>query len=290
MRGNDRHGNDRPGNDRGRTEHRRMVVQERDRHLLRELSVMRVIDREQAKVVAGFNSTTRANARLLALTRAGLLHRFFQGTVAGGAKALYTLSEKGARLVGVTASGPRRREDEAVVADFFIQHQLGINEVYCALKYGKKYGTRTPEGVTFNRWMAFPKRPAPGLRVIPDGYVELGTTSGIVAAFLEFDLGHERLRVWRDKVRNYLDMAFTGNFEREFRQSRFRVLVVTDSLRRLDAIREVVLSATDKIFWFATLEAIRRDGIFAPIWRRPMGEAPQPLIPDTPQETPREIP
>jgi hypothetical protein len=259
-----------------------MVIQERDRHLLRELSLMRVIDREQAKVVAGFGSTTRANARLLALTRAGLLHRFFQGTMAGGAKALYTLSEKGARFVGVSASGPRRREDQTVVADFFIQHQLGINEVYCTLKYPKK----TPDGIVFKRWMGFPKRPAPGLRVIPDGYVELETASGIVAAFLEVDLGHERLRVWRDKVRNYLDLAVTGNFEREFKQSRFRVLVVADSERRLDAIREVVLAVTDKIFWFATYESIRRDGAFAPIWTRPKGEARHSLIPGTPREIP----
>jgi hypothetical protein len=259
-----------------------MVIQERERHLLRELSLMRVIDRKQAKVVAGFGSTTRANARLLALTRAGLLHRFFQGTVAGGAKALYTLSEKGARFVGVPASGPRRREDEAVVADFFIQHQLGINEVYCGLKYPNP----APEGIAFKRWMGFPKRPAAGQRVIPDGYVELETPSGIVAAFLEVDLGHERLRVWQDKVRNYLDLAVTGNFEREFKQSRFRVLVVADSERRLDAIREVVRAVTDKIFWFTTFESIRRDGVFAPVWRRPKGDTPQPLI----QGTPREIP
>jgi hypothetical protein len=275
-----------PGNDRRENDRRGMVIQERDRHLLSELAVMRVIDREQTKVVAGFGSTTRANARLLALTRAGLLRRFFLGTVAGGAKALYALSEKGARLVGVPASGPRRREDEALVADFFIQHQLATNDVYCALKYGK----RTPEGIAFHRWMGFPKRPAPGLRVIPDGYVELQTQSGIVAAFLEVDLGHERLRVWRDKVWNYLDMAVSGNFEREFQQKRFRVLVVADSERRLDAIREVVLAATDKIFWFATFESIRRDGIFAPIWRRPKGEAPQPLIRDTSRDIPREIP
>jgi hypothetical protein len=263
-----------------------MVIQERDRHLLRELSLMRVIDREQAKVVAGFGSTTRANARLLALTRAELLHRFFQGTMAGGAQALYTLSEKGARLVDVTASGPRRREDQAVVADFFIQHQLGINEVYCALKYPAKM----QEGISFNRWLGFPKRPAPGMRVIPDGYVEFQTPTGIVAAFLEVDLGHERLRVWRDKVRNYLDLAFTGNFEREFKQSRFRVLVVADSQRRLDSIRQAVLSLTDKIFWFTTFDSIRGDGIFAPIWTRPKSEARQPLLPGTPPGTPREIP
>ena len=94
MTGNEQHG---------------MVIQERDRHLLRELSVMRVIDREQAKTVAGFSSTTRANARLLLLTRAGLLRRFFLGTIAGGAKALYTLSLKGAQFVGVPESGPDRK-------------------------------------------------------------------------------------------------------------------------------------------------------------------------------------
>ena len=38
---------------------------------------MRVIDREQAKCIAGFGSTTRVNIRLLALTRAGLLRRFY---------------------------------------------------------------------------------------------------------------------------------------------------------------------------------------------------------------------
>jgi hypothetical protein len=32
----------------------RIILQERDLHLLRELSAMRVVDREQAKIVAGF--------------------------------------------------------------------------------------------------------------------------------------------------------------------------------------------------------------------------------------------
>lgn len=265
------------GSNRSAGEKHGMVIQERDRHLLRELGTMRVIDREQAKVVAGFGSTTRANARLLALTRAGLLRRFFLGTTAGGAKALYALSEKGARLVGVPDSGPRRRKDEAVVADFFIQHQLATNDVYCALKYS----TRVPPEITFKRWRGFPKQPVPGLRLIPDGYVELETPGGIVAAFLEVDLGHERPRVWQDKVRNYLDLAVTGNFEREFKQSRFRVLVVADSERRLQAIRQVVLPLTDKIFWFTTFESIRREGIFASIWQRPKGEAMQQLIRET---------
>ena len=76
-----------------------LVIQRRDKHLLSELSVMRIIDREQAKLVAGFGSTTRANARLLALTKAGLLSRFFVGSIAYGRKAVYSLSAKGCALV-----------------------------------------------------------------------------------------------------------------------------------------------------------------------------------------------
>src|SRR5665213_336542 len=92
------------GNDR-----KLVILQDRDMHLMRELAVMRVIDREQAKVVAGFGSTTRANARLLGLSQAGFLRRFFWGTVGGARKALYALSPRGAEIVGVPDRGPRRR-------------------------------------------------------------------------------------------------------------------------------------------------------------------------------------
>lgn len=77
-----------------------LVIQERDRRVLSETAIMRIVDRELAKLAAGFRSTTRANTRLLKLTRAGLLNRFFIGTVGGGRKAIYTLSRKGGALIG----------------------------------------------------------------------------------------------------------------------------------------------------------------------------------------------
>jgi len=77
-----------------------LVLQDRDRRLLRELTIMQVIDREQAQMVAGFHSITRANTRLLALTRAGLLKRFYLATVNGGKKAVYSLTKKGSELAG----------------------------------------------------------------------------------------------------------------------------------------------------------------------------------------------
>jgi Replication-relaxation len=251
-----------------------IVIQERDRAFLKELATFRVVDREQAKIVAGFGSTTRANARLLALTRAGLLRRFFLGATEGNRKAVYALSTKGAALAGVVPRGPRRAKNELLVADFFVLHQLAINEVYCALK-------RAPaiSGISLIRWLSFHEPLMPGLRLIPDGYCELGTPAGSVAAFLEVDLGHERLKVWAGKIASYLRFALSGDFERRFGQDQFRVLVIANSERRLLSIRKLVRASTQKIFWFATLESLHRSGITAPIWLRPEGDERQSLLP-----------
>lgn len=259
------------GNPRG------MVVQPRDLQLLRELAVMRVIDREQAKTIAGFGSTTRVNARLCLLTAHGLLRRFFLGTTAGGAKGLYTLTEKGARLAEVPFTGLRRAKDEGLVADFFVQHQLGINEVYCALKFGM-----LPAGLSFRRWMNFREPLAPSIKLIPDGYAEFSSDAGPLAMFLEVDLGHERLKVWKEKVSQYIELARSGAFEREFHLSRFRVLVITQSEGRMRSLHGCIGETTDKIFWLSTLEAIRREGAFGLIWRRPRTTDPQTLIRTTP--------
>jgi Replication-relaxation len=256
------------GNKRG------MVIQERDRHLLRELAIMRVVDREQARIIAGFGSITRVNTRLLRLTRSGLLRRFFLGTTAGGQKALYALSQKGAQLVDVPVRGPQRRKDEALAADYFIQHQLTVNAIYCHLKYRI---IPIPE-VAFRRWQSFFQPIAAGLRLIPDGYLELQTPSGIIAAFLEVDLGHERGPVWREKVKNYLRLAVVSPSEGDTWHRPFRVLVLAPSDRRLLSIRKIVAAKTEKIFWFGDLEGIRRNGLFAPIWLRPTGNVQQSLV------------
>jgi hypothetical protein len=252
------------------------VIQERDRHLMRELGTMRVIDRDQAKVVAGFSSNTRVNRRLLLLTQNGLLRRFFLGTTKGGAKALYTLSKKGARLAEVPQRGPRRAQNRAVVADFFVQHQLALNDVYCAMKYGK-----LPPEVRFKSWRAFQKPVVPQRSLIPDGYVELETLTETVAAFVEVDLGHERLKVWKQKAKNYFDLAVSGEFEREFHVHRFRTLVIAHSPGRMHSIRRAIAPVTEKIFWFSSLPTIQRD-IFGAHWLRPQVEEPQPFFRETP--------
>jgi hypothetical protein len=242
-----------------------IIFQERDRHMLRELGVMRVIDRIQAMCVAGFGSITRANSRLLALVRAGLLVRFFMGTDAVGRKALYTLSPKGAALVESRYHGLRRGRDEVLAADFFVSHQLKVNEIYCILKYRP---IPIP-GAKFVRWVSFSEPVVTGLALMPDGYAEIAASGKFLAAFLEVDLGHETRAVWTKKVREYLRLAVSNTFPQQFGQDRFRVLAVATSERRLESLRLATAGETDKIFWFTTFDAIERTGFWSAIWQRP---------------------
>jgi hypothetical protein len=254
----------------------RIILQERDLHFLRELAVMRVVDREQAKIVGGFGSTSRANARLLALTRAGVLRRFFLGS-GGGRKALYLLSPKGAQAAQVPCRGPRRSQDAVLVADYFVGHQLAVNALYCTLKYGV---IPVPQ-MTFHRWQSFHEPVVPGIRLIPDGYVELMTPRGITACFLEVDLGHESQTIWRRKAEHYLEFALSGKYPEHFGHEHFRVLVIANSERRLHSIRKTVRAVTQKIFWFATLASVQSD-FFAPVWFRPGDNQPTTLFETTP--------
>jgi len=224
-------------------------------------------------MLSGLPSRYKQKAsRLLALTRAGLLRRFFLGS-GGGRKALYALSPKGAQAVGVPCRGPRRPQGALLVADNFVQHQLTVNSIYCTLKYG----TIPVPQVTFHRWLGFYEPIVLGLGLIPDGYVEFTTRRGIIACFLEVDLGHESLAVWKRKAQHYVALALSGESQKQFKQERFRVLVVANSERRLHSIRKAAATVTEKLFWFATLESVG-GRFFDAVWFRPTDSQHKSLI------------
>jgi hypothetical protein len=251
-----------------------IVLTDRDRLLLKELAIGKVIDREQAKRIAGFKSTTRANDRLLKLTRAGFLRRFFLDTRAGGTKAIYSLSAKGAQVVQIEGRLIKRKNNSLLVGDLFVEHQLAVNSIWIEAKFKP---VPVPD-VQFVRWLAFPSALSKSTPLMPDGYFELKSTSGMHCLFCEVDRGTESLKVWSRKISLYLQLAASGEFQVLFKQSRFRVLVATLSERRLNILRRTAALHTEKIFWFATLEEINKKGLFAPIWKRPVGEQKVPLL------------
>ena len=112
-------------------------------------------------------------------------------------------------------------------------------------------------------------------KLIPDGYFELGTPTGILSAFLEVDLGNESLKVWEPKGRAYFNLAMSGDGVRMFGQGRFRVAVIANSERRMESVRSAVAPLTEKIFWFASLERIAKETLFCSVWLRPRGSQSQ---------------
>jgi hypothetical protein len=248
------------------------VVQQRDRHLLRELDILRVIDREQAQVVMGFRSMRRANRRLLTLTRSGMLRRIFIANEAIGQKALYTASPQGAALAGSRLPGLPMRQSRFGSSPFLL-HRLAINEIYLSLKYK----TLPRPDSRFTRWISFREPLSQAIPLIPDGYFEIADGGNNRAMFLEADLGTEAIPIWQKKTQLYLQLALSGVFPQMFRQPQFRVLVVVTTERRLRNIRAAIAKSTDKIFWFTTFDQIKHCGLWSPVWLRPTGDTPLAL-------------
>jgi len=250
----------------------RLVLQERDLRLLRTLSILRIIDRQQAALIAPFTSTTRANSRLHKLNQAGLLKRFFFVSALGGKRAVYSLSKKGAEVCGVVTHPINRPADSFLIGDKFTAHQLAINDVYCAAT------SKNPEGKpNIQNWQSFSKPVSLTSAIIPDAYFEIRTIEDIRPAFLEVDLGTEAFPVWDRKVKGYLSLATSGEFEKQFGHSRFRVLVVLPSEARLHSLRAHISKTTSKLFYFSTFQKISTEGFWANIWLRPEGQQTQSL-------------
>ena len=80
------------------------------------------------------------------------------------------------------------------------------------------------------------------------------------------------------KVDAYLQYAASGEFPRRFQHGQFRVLAIVNTERRLDSLRTATASVTDRVFWFATLEAVEQKGLWGCIWSRPSDANPKVLF------------
>ncbi len=254
----------------------RLVLQARDRALLRILDTFRVVDRDQAEILGPFGSVTRANTRLLQLTTAGLLSRLTVGTVRGGHKHLYARTRQGAAVVGHAYRVPPWNAQSPIIAGQpLLEHQLRLNALYVAVHRP----AREP-GVVIHSWRTFTAPAvASAAAVIPDAYVEMARGDLVRAFFVEVDLATEPLRTWRRKAERYLALAQSGAFATTFGHGHFGVLVVLPSERRLMTVRGTIAVLTSKLFFFTTFERAEDAPLTSTIWWRPIGDHPVALFP-----------
>jgi hypothetical protein len=251
-----------------------IVLQERDRRLLKALGAMRVVDREQARALGPFTSLTRVNTRLAALVKAGVLTRLTVGTVRGGHKYLYARTPAGAQAVGEIYQAPPWKSNNPIVAGQpLLEHQLRLNELYLAFQLTR------PEALRLTDWQTFKRSPFTTVAsLIPDAYAVIATDTKERPLFVEIDLATEPLRTWARKVERYVAAARSGEFQRRFGYEQFSVAVIVPSMRRLDTVRQTIAASTSKVFWLTTFEAVQPSVIASNVWWRPHGDHPVEII------------
>jgi hypothetical protein len=234
---------------------------ERDRLVLSETSRFGVVTRDQLIRLKLFGSKTRANERLRKLVAEGYLAARRQPLHVGGPRFVY--------LPGpALKDGQETRRRWSDASDLFVHHQLGLVDIRLAFE----------QHATLTRWATDKELASNALGVIPDAYLEYQTHALTFCCFIEYDRGTETVGRVDNKVRAYVELAYSGRFERAFGRRFFRLLLITDSPKRLTVLSDSAARITDKIVRFTTLQQLSQDGPLASIWRRPGVQTPESLM------------
>lgn len=227
-----------------------LALTERDKLVLAEVQRFGFVAREHLMRLKMFSSKTRANERLRRLTQTGYLAARKQALLSGGPRLVYLPGH-------LLTNGGRRRPAE--MSDLFLSHQLGLVDIRIAFEHA----------VGAARWLSDKDLAARQLGLIPDAYVEYEIQRLTYCAFVEYDRGTETLARLERKVRAYLDLAYSGRFERAFQRRFFRVVFMCDTAGRLSNVSQAVARITDRIIRLTTLTELLGNGPLGSIWRRP---------------------
>jgi hypothetical protein len=267
----------------------RMILQHRDKEIIKAVYAFRILTRQQLQQLFGINGTRRINQRLRKLYDHKYLSRYFLPTIRGSAKAIYYLGARGTALVadelGIDLNIIKReRKATSELQKLFLNHALGLNDIRIAFKIG----LANRPGMELERWIndndCHQKYHVivHGKDVIkrfrPDGYFRIVCQGKLYSCFVEFDRSTMTIGRFVGKVHSYIDFGSLGYYRKRFGVRYFRVLVVTKTAERLNNLRKAVGTITDKLFWFTTIDRITQDTVFGPIWQRVGKQEFYPLI------------
>jgi len=215
------------------------------------------------------------------------------GPIGGSARLAYRLTGLGQRSVDTLEGRARARQPRR--GTLFVSHALMAAEVALAFRRA----ARARQGHELREWesdwdAAERLRPSP---VVPDARLVYRSASWEIDAFVEIDLGTERVSRFAEKMREYIN-AWRGGSWRARLPSWPLTLTVTTSTRRASTLRlvteELLRSQGDAArlakateFDFAPLtDVLGAKGPLGEIWRVAGRDGLHGLLPEDIQEPP----
>lgn len=275
-----------------------MRLEERDRRLLADLFLHRLMSRSQIQALY-FTSLPRCNARLRQLFDYGFLARFYPPVAPFGAQAIYSVGKAAVPVIATELEmdiPAVRRQLSRGKTPTFIEHTLAIVDVWLAFIIA----AQEDQNIEIERWLPeaqcrheYDLREAGGKwrkEVFkPDAFIRLENNTSrndvhhdvdieYSNFFIEVDLGHTSARQFEGKLiahRRYLE---SGLFNEIYGGDSFKTLVVTTSERRLANLCELIRGQDSDLFWFMTFERAQKEGVFSAIWTRSESEGLSDLI------------
>jgi len=277
-----------------------MVLTERDREILKQVYLFRLMTREQVERLLfppdqgqdHLTKTSRCRRRLRLLYQHGYLERFPTLTGPGlwAWKPVYRLTAKGAEVVaqdlGVTVGklpywgrGFDKDHRPTSVSSLFLEHALKVNDVRIAITLSAQVHRYQVE-----KWLDETQLKSQEMRdyvivtggqgrslkvaVIPDAYFVLHLGDRRAHFFLELDQATMSNKRWKTRVLAYRAYTESGKYQQRYQTRSLRVLTVTTTPERLANLKKTTEAAGgDRLFWFTTFErATAEDPLFSPIW------------------------
>jgi len=185
----------------------------RDLQVLKDMALSHVLSRDQILELGYFSTVTRVNTRLRELMGIGLVKRletpfFSQSLYMASAAATDVIGERIAPLLASRSGSPR-----------FLQHALCVTNARIRLLRKGASAWRFEQQLRATFGVA-----GKPMEVRPDG-LALFPEMGLLA--VEVDLGHVNPAKFTEKLRAYEAFNATGECERAWGESSFRLLTLT---------------------------------------------------------------
>jgi len=250
------------------------VLRARDRSLLLDLFLHRVVSRDQIIALGHFMSVPRCNNRLRRLLDHGYVRRYSHAARGSGSQALYCLGRTSAPVVARILDLALLEVKSQVERDaptMFLEHTLGLVDL--RIEFDR---TAVRMELTDYDWLPEPlcrheysvRHAGTWVKYVikPDAYACWNCNGETKASFIELDLGHVSEQAFQRKVEAYRRYLADGVFAEAYGLDSFTVLTITTGKRRLHNLVSRTNSSGKPKFLFTTRAELVGNGLEACPW------------------------